>query len=361
MTTTASYGGYAPHRDRSLTRPCVEPPSYASQMCSLKGRRVLVWGACGFVGRHLVPRLLAHHADVSILTRPVPRAARPAWHDAVSWFVVDEACRLDRILASAVACGDIVYDLAGSSSAVQSNADPLGSLETDCRAQLLFLEACRAQGRSPHVVFVSTRLVYAPSGTKAVTEESRVEPRSMYAAHKLCVEGYFRIFGTLMALTYTILRTSPIFGFDERAHRRERGIVNAFVERSVRGEPIRIFGDGNQLRDFIFIEDVIDVIVAASIVPAARNTVLNAGRGESIRLRDAAETIRSMTGGPPVRHEPWSAAYSAVEVGDYVVDVGRCRETLGVSPRWTFEAGVASTLAAYGSRGPRRSELVGRR
>lgn len=313
----------------------------------LRGQRAWVWGGCGFVGRHLVPALLAHGAEVTVLTRPVAPALEPAWRSAVSWYVIDGDADYDDVLASTHPPADVVYDLAGASGAAHSHLDPLASLDSICRAQLLFLDACRRHGRAPHVVFVSTRLVYAPHGAAAIAEDARLEPRSLYAVHKLGVEHYLRVFSRLTPLTYTILRASPIFGFDGGCGPREHGIVNTFIRCGLRGEPITLFGDGRQLRDFLYIADFVDALLAAAVAPAARNTVINVGSGERLRLRDAAEIIRSLTGGPPIRYVPWPADCLAVETGDYVADINRCRALLDMSPRTSFAIGAALTVRAY--------------
>jgi UDP-glucose 4-epimerase len=317
---------------------------------SLSGQRALVWGACGFIGRHLVGRLLAEEAIVTVLSGAVDRAARPAWQHAVTWLSADRSNPSPPVLERAWRATDVVYNLAGTSSAVQSDRAPLASLDETCRAQLLFLEACPHGTSPPHVIFVSTRLVYAATGPRVVTEDSPVDPRGLYAAHKLCVEHYHTIAARRGKATVTILRASPVFGDDEAHEDEGHGIIDTFIKQSSTGQAITVFGDGSQLRDFIYIDDFVDALLAASTAEGARNAIVNVGSGTSIRMRDAAEIVRAMTGGPPIRYQPWPPDYAAMESGDYIVDIAKARAVLGVSPRHGFAQGIALTLRARASR-----------
>ena len=149
-----------------------------------------MWGARGFIGGALLAHLRDHGWRVRVLTRartddsPLNGAA-----GCVTLPDVDRHRAFDRALDGV----DAVFNLAGSSGAVSSNRDPVESLESNCRLQLEFLDACGRAASAPHVVFASTRLVYGPSGRRPVDEHWPVEPRSMYAAHKLCVEHYHQI------------------------------------------------------------------------------------------------------------------------------------------------------------------------
>jgi nucleoside-diphosphate-sugar epimerase/protoporphyrinogen oxidase len=322
-------------------------PASRRSPATVRGQRAMVWGASGFLGRHLVPRLLAEGAKVTVIVGRHGFASTPLpWHDEASWVCLDTMPPCAETLA-ALHTADVIYNLAGPAAVVQSNRDPLASLENICHAQLSFLETCRQADCKARVIFASTRLVYTPNGATPVTEETPVEPRSIYAAHKLCVEHYHQVFASMTGLTYAILRLSPIFGCDGTLEGNDHGIVNMFIKKGLRGEAITLFGDGSQLRDFIYVDDVVEALLAASTSAVARNVVLNVGGGEAIRLRDAAEAIRAMTDGPPIKYEPWPDEYARVESGDYVANVGKAREVLGVTPRRTFHAAVAQTLAAF--------------
>jgi UDP-glucose 4-epimerase len=197
-------------------------------------RHALVWGARGFIGRALVTDLIEHGWTVRVLARR-NTAPMPAWSRSVDWVELDGEERpraFDRALDNI----SVVFNLAGSSGAVASNHDPLQSLDSNCRLQLEFLAACARTARRPHVVFASSRLVYAPAGRVAITEAHPVAPLSMYATHKLCVEHYHRIFAQRDDLTFTVCRISNPYGFDESAPEKGYGFINALIQRALAGE-----------------------------------------------------------------------------------------------------------------------------
>jgi UDP-glucose 4-epimerase len=197
-------------------------------------------------------------------------------------------------------------------------------------------------------VFSSSRLVYGRPQSLPVAEDHPLAPRSFYAANKLCCEHYHRSFAASRAVTFTLCRISNAFGPDPEFARKNHGVINHFVEQSLAGQPLRLFGDGSQLRDYIYVDDLIEALLLCGGHPAARNEIFNVGRGEGIRLCDAAEQIRQAAGGPPVEFQPWPADYHTVESGDYVCRIAKIRAMLGFSPALSFRQGLARYLQAAG-------------
>lgn len=326
----------------------------------IPSKNVLVWGAYGFMARHLVGRLLQLGAKVSILTRERSRYTPAPWdapphRDSISRFEVgsmfDAGARFEAgmggpqpVFRRALESADVVFNFAGANGAVRSNQDPQRSAAQSARIQVAFLQACAQSGRCPHVVFSSSRLVYGRAQSLPVAEDHPLAPRSFYAAHKLCCEDYHRAFAASRALTFTICRISNAFGPDPEFARKDHGVINAFVEQAIAGQPLRLFGDGRQLRDYIYIDDLIEALLLCAGRPAARNEIFNVGSGEGIRLCDAAEEIRRAAGGPPIEFQPWPADYETVESGDYVSQIAKIRSRLGFSPACSFRGGLARYL-----------------
>ncbi len=311
-------------------------------------KNILVWGAYGFMGRHLVSRLLESGAKVSILTRERSRYAPAPWDTS------PQGASLQRfetgpgdpqpIFRQALESADLVFNLAGANGAVRSNHDPRRSADQSARLQVAFLQACSQSGRRPHVVFSSSRLVYGRAQSLPVSEDHPLAPRSFYAANKLCCEHYHRAFAASGALSFTICRISNAFGFDPEFARKDHGIINTFVEKALAGQPLRLFGDGSQLRDYIYIDDLIDALLLCGEHPAARNEIFNVGSGEGVRLCDAADQIRQATNGPAIEFQPWPADYEKVESGDYVSQVTKIQASLGFSPAYSFRSGLREYL-----------------
>lgn len=308
--------------------------------------RVLVWGALGMIGSHITDALVNAGCSVMVLCRSRGGYPKPWWASHVEWHELNHG-RVEDTLRRAVSRASIIINLAGSSGAVASNARPIESLDQNCRIQLQFLEACRAAGHMPHVVFTSSRLVYGSPERLPVPEGHLLRPQSMYAAHKLCIEHYLQIYADMKAITYTVCRISNAYGYDSIGASKGYKILNSFIERSLAGKPITLFGTGEQTRDFIHIEDLTCVLTHCCVLSAAINQTINVGSGEACRLVDAAEIIRDMTGGPPLCFEPWPNEYLAVESGDYVTDIEKMNRLLEFTPRYSIRRGIARTLESY--------------
>ena len=310
-------------------------------------RSVLVWGGLGFLGRHLVTRLLDDGYRVSVLCRSRGLSPVPQWASEVEWFEFSEHGDNHITLARAVSSASIIYDFAGSSGAMTSNRDPLESLDSNCRAQLEMLKACEAAGHNPHVVLASSWLVYGETGDEPINERTPPAPRSMYAAHKLAVEHYLNIFARRNRISYTVCRISNPYGFDESKPGKTYKVLNSFIEHALENTPITLFGDGGQLRDFIYVSDLVDALMLCGTVEAARNEVFNISRGKSYSMREAVETIRDLVGAPAVIFKPWPEEYKAVESGDYIADISKAREKLGFNPIHDLKTGLEATIARY--------------
>jgi nucleoside-diphosphate-sugar epimerase len=310
-------------------------------------KKVLVWGAYGFMGRHLVGRLLGLGAKVSILTRERSRYT-PAWwdeaphRDSIARFETDQGDPRE-VFRRAIESAEVVFNFAGANGAVRSNRDPQRSADESARVQVAFLQACSQSGGRPHVVFSSSRLVYGRARSLPVAEDHPLAPRSFYAANKLCCEDYHRAFAASGALTFTICRISNAFGHDPEFARKDHGVINTFVEKALAGEPLRLFGDGRQLRDYIYIDDLVDALLLCGAHRGACNEIFNIGSGEGIRLCDAVEQIRRAVGGR-IEFQPWPHDYEKVESGDYMSQIAKLRSRLGFSPACSFREGLARYL-----------------
>jgi UDP-glucose 4-epimerase len=319
---------------------------------AIRGREdALVWGGLGFLGRHLVSRLLSDGVAVSILSRSRSLYPTPSWASNVRWFELHDGEDHQTTLLEAVSSASVIYDFAGSSGAVASNRDPLGSLELNCRKHLEFLRVCEMAANRPHVVFASSWLVYGATNVVAVAESHALAPQSMYAAHKICIENYLQIFARRNKITYTICRISNPYGLDSSGPGATYKVLNSFIQNALADLPITLFGDGGQLRDFIYISDLIDALVLCGCSPQARNELLNISSGVSHTVRDAVFMIRDLVGAPTVNFVPWPEDYQTVESGDYVADISAAKTKLGFTPAYDLRSGLEETIRQYRKNG----------
>jgi UDP-glucose 4-epimerase len=317
---------------------------------ALAGRQVLVTGGLGFLGLNLVRPLLDAGARVRILNRSLEPLAL-GWLDRLA------AGRAVEVLQGDIADGarmpawldgcDVVLNLAGESGAVKSVRETETDLQVNIAGHLSLLNALRAQAAPPRVVFVSSRLVYGVTGSTPAAESHPPQPTSLYGLHKLTVEHYLRIYRRHYGIPYVALRLTNPYGPFQLPRRQHYGILNRFVMSALRGETIPLFGGGPQLRDYLHVDDVATAILLAAIHRQADGETLNVGAGESRSLGAVAARVVELAGAGRVESVPWPEGYEKVETGDFLCDIGRCRNLLGWSPRIGLDEGLAATVRDY--------------
>lgn len=325
-----------------------------------RGRRVLITGGFGFIGSNLCARLLDLGSEVTLIDRSAPEdRLYQSMHPCLR--VIRADIRDERVIKNAVLGRDVVFDLAGSSGAADSNKAPLNDLDVNCRGHLTVLEACRLVNPSAAIVFPSSRLVYGKPLYLPVDEQHPLSPESIYAAHKLTVENYFLIFARLYGLKATVLRISNPYGPMQSGKIRNYGIANRFIHAAVNGERIILFGAGQQCRDYLYIDDLIDVLLRSAWSEASRSKIYNIGSGQGTSLFEMAEMATAAARAGEIGCVPWPEDYQAIETGDYVSDIALVEQELGWRPTTAIGDGVSQTVKFYQRRAARTADMESHR
>jgi UDP-glucose 4-epimerase len=313
-----------------------------------RGRRVLVTGGLGFIGINTCLRLLELGAEVTVLDNFIPPDPSGQLEEVRSRLRMAVADIRDEEKVERVVRGqEVIFNLAGKSGAVDSNKTPLNDLDINCRGQLVLLEACRSFNPSVSIVFPSSRLVYGKPRYLPVDEGHPLAPASIYAAHKLAAENYHLIYGRLYGLKSTILRISNPYGPMQAGETRPYGIANRFIQAAVAGKSITLFGEGEQRRDYLFIDDLVDAFLRAGFAETARGKVYNIGDSGSTSILELAEMAVAAAGAGEIVRVPWPDDYRVVETGDYRSDIALARAELGWWPVTEIKEGISRTVELY--------------
>lgn len=313
-----------------------------------KGKKVLVTGGLGFIGLNTCVRLLELGAEVTVLDNFMPPATDRMLNgvrDRLKIAIADirDEDKVERVVREQ----QVVFNLAGKSGAADSNKAPMNDLDINCRGHLTILESCRRFNPTVSIVFPSSRLVYGKPRYLPVDESHPLAPESIYAAHKLTVENYHLIYGRLYGLKATVMRISNPYGPLQSGDARPYGIANRFIQAAVRGEKITLFGEGEQSRDYLFIDDLVDAFLQAGCTEAARGRVYNIGDREAVSLMELAQLAVSAAGRGEIVKVPWPEEYRVIETGDYRSDIDLAREELGWCPSTGLRDGIARTVDFY--------------
>ena len=313
--------------------------------CFFSGRQVLVVGGEGFLAQNAMRHLVALGADVTVLVREQRRAPHPGIRRLLTGDVREVA-----VAQEAVRGQQVVLNFAGVTSAVTSNRMPSVSLLIECLPHLTLLDVCAEQAERPLVVFPSSRLVYGKPTSLPVTEDHATNPLTVYGIHKLAVEHYLRVYQRMHGVPYLTFRISNPFGPHQNA-RRGYGILNTFIQRALAGQPIQLFGDGMQLRDFIHVDDLLTLMLRAIATPACHNDIYNVGGPQAVPLAEAIGMIADEIEQVEIVHKPWPDEHRLVETGDYVGDISKLARHLPDLVFTPLREGIAAVVAAYREAG----------
>ena len=293
---------------------------------------IAVTGGSGFVGSHVVDALLGAGYDVRVIDPKQPIQANVDWADVD---MLDQDSVTDALKGA-----HAVFHLAAMADVNDIVADPAESVALNTLGVARVLEAGR-RADAGRVLVSSTVWVYAATQGDVVDENTLFDlqtDRHLYVSEKIAAEMFCRDYATLFGRPYTILRYGIPFG----PRMRSDLVVAAFLLRAMRGEALRIDGDGSQERRFVYVEDLAAAHVLA-LSPAARNRTYNLESDETISIRTLAETVRDLVGDVEVTFGP-------SRPGDYrarIVQSDRAREELGWVPAHTFAEGLRKTLDWY--------------
>ncbi len=315
-----------------------------------RGRRVMITGGLGFIGSNLARRLVDLGADVLLMDSLIPDSGANFFNidgiaDKVRVNIAD--VRQESTMYHLVRDREVIFNLAGQVSHIDSMKDPYTDLDINCRSQLSILEACRRSNPRVKVVFAGTRQVYGRPDSLPVTEDHLVRPVDVNGINKAAGENYHLLYNNVFNVRACSLRLTNVYGPRQLIRHNRQGFIGWFIRQALQGEEIQIFGDGSQVRDFVYVDDAADAFLRAGASDACNGRVFNVGGTEPISHRDLAALLIEAAGAGSIRYVPWPAEKKAIDIGSVYADSSRFRAAVGWQPQVTLRTGFARTLAYY--------------
>ena len=301
--------------------------------------RALVTGGAGFIGRHLCQRLVSNGCEVTVIDdlssgvrQSIPVESR---------FIEDTI--LNKLaIQCAVADVDVVFHLAAIASVEKCNQNLVSSHMTNVVGFLEIVDAIRALGRSVPIIYASSAAVYGNrAGT--VSEHDAPDPISPYGADKLSMEMHARAAYSVHGQKSVGLRFFNVYGPGQNPQSPYSGVISIFMNRVINEGSVVIHGDGKQSRDFIYVSDVVDSLIAASRMTNMSSDIFNVATGRGTTILEILENLADITGKSPVY--TWASS----RVGDIRESIGNpelLRRQLGVEPRVDLTAGLVQLLSS---------------
>jgi UDP-glucose 4-epimerase len=322
-------------------------------MPSLAGKNVLITGGLGFIGSNLAIRLVRDGARVAICDAMIEgyggnfenvREVRSSLEVDLS-DVRDEA-----EMARLVEGRDVIFHLAAQVSHVLSLANPYPDIDINIKGTAVVLEACRKHNPDALVVRSGTRGQYGPAVRLPDSEDAPADPRGIYEISQLSAEMICRTYTRIHGIRTVPLRLTNVYGPRAQMKHSHFGVVNWFVRLALEGRPIPVFGTGRILRDFLYVDDCVDALVAAACEPATVGQIVNVGNDRSSTFLEVAEILRELVPGTEIVFTDFTPERKAQEPGDFVSDISKIRRLTGWSPRVELRDGLARTVEFYRER-----------
>ncbi|MCU0723604.1 MAG: GDP-mannose 4,6-dehydratase [Planctomycetes bacterium] len=315
-----------------------------------EGRRALVTGGLGFLGSNLAVALAGLGARVTVLDALLPLYGGNRFNlepakDRVETVIAD--VRDAGAVRAAVRGADAVFHIAAQTSHVDSMTDPFTDIDMNCRGTIVLLEAVRAEAPGALVVYAGTRGQYGAVERPPATEDTPFRPTDVYSADKAAGEAYAFVYRRSFGLRACSLRISNAYGPRHQMKHARYGILNWFVRLALEGKTIKVFGDGAQLRDYHYVDDVTRAFLLAGSRPEAEGRIFNLGGPVPVRFVDMVREVIRAAGSGSFESVPWPADRKAIEVGDFAADWSSIRRTLGWEPKVGLAEGLARTVAYY--------------
>jgi UDP-glucose 4-epimerase len=326
------------------------PNSQPAPLSTYKQKNVLITGGLGFIGSNLAHHLVRLGAKVLLVDSLIRKYGGNLFNvtgieDQVRVNIAD--VRDEHGLRYLVQGQEIIFNLAGQVSHTDSIEDPFTDLEINARSQLSLLEACRHGNPRAKIVFASTRQIYGKPEYLPVDEQHPLRPVDVNGVNKLAGEWYHILYHNIHDLKTVSLRLTNTYGPRMRVKDARQTFTGWWLRKIVEGRPFQVYGDGHQMRDFNFVDDVVNALLLAGCQDDANGKIFNLGGRRSIRLIDFAELLIEINGGGSYELVPFPEDRKRIDIGDYHGDYNRIKHELGWEPKIDLREGLTRTLAYY--------------
>lgn len=308
--------------------------------------KIIVTGGAGFIGTHLCRRLIADGHVVTVIDNEsnssrerIPQGARFCFGD------VTRPQDLEGVFAEG---HDAVCHLAGQVSIIRAFDNPVADLRTNVEGTVNVVQMCIAH-RIPRLVYASSMTAYGDTSVVPTPESEPCRPDSYYGITKFAAERFVHATAERpdldLPLLVTSLRMFSVYGPGQAWDNPYQGVLGIFLGRLQRGEPITIFGDGEQTRDFVFIGDIIDAWMGTlNNQDATKGKIFNLGSGRPLSINELANKVLAAHGLSRDTYDVRNAATRPGEQRQVQADIRHARDTFGWQPKTSFEDGLAATM-----------------
>lgn len=314
-----------------------------------RAKKILITGGLGFIGSTLARRLIAEGAQVTLVDSLIPEYGGNLFNirgiETKARVNISDV-RDRHSMRYLVQEQDFLFNLAGQASHLDSMEDPQTDLEINCRAQLSLLEICRAYNPTVKLVYAGTRQIYGKPNYLPVDESHPLRPTDINGIHKLAAEFYHLLYCEVYGIRTAVLRLTNTIGPRMRIKDARQTFLGLWIRCCLQDIPFEVW-EGDQLRDFTYVDDAVEALLLAAFSDAATGESFNLGGQRAISLRDLAELLVRICGRGKFEVMRFPAKRRKIDIGDYYSNDTKIRTVLGWKPEVGLEEALERTLAFY--------------
>ena len=315
-----------------------------------RAKKVLITGGLGFIGSSLAVRLVPLGAEVTALDAMIPDYGgnlfniEPIKNDiTINFSNITDATSMNYLVRDK----DFIFHCAGQVCHIMSLNNPFPDIEYNIKGVAVLMQACKNYNPTAKIVKTGTRGQYGPSEKLPVSEDAPTNPRGIYEISNLAAEKIMKIYNDVHEVRTVLLRLTNIYGPRSQMKHSRFGVVNWFIRQALDNQTIKVFGDGKILRDFLYIDDCVDAVLASALCEKAEGEILNVGVDKAVCFLDLVKRIIEVTGSGRWEFSEFTPERKAQEPGDFYSDITKIRNLVGWEPRVALEEGLARTAEYY--------------
>jgi UDP-glucose 4-epimerase len=319
-------------------------------MSEYKGAKVLITGGLGFIGSNLAIRLVQMGASVTLVDSLHPTCGAnyfnidPIRKDVE---VVEGDCSDLELMRRLVRGAAFVFNLAGHVSHIDSMKDPISDLQMNCIAPLTVLEACKLENREARIAYAGTRQVYGRPDELPLVETQRLRPVDVNGVNKMAGEWYHVVYHQAYGMPTVSLRLPNIYGPRQLVKHAKQGFIGWFIKQAIDNEQIQLFGNGQQLRGFTYVDDVVDAFIIAGSSTRVLGDYFNVGGQKPFSIEEFVQLLLNIVGHGTYRIVPFPEEKKAIDIGSVYSSWAKFNFVTGWAPKVNLEEGLTRTVKYY--------------
>ena len=316
----------------------------------VNGKHVLITGGLGMIGSTLAQKLVPLGAKVTLVDACIEPYGANFFNieNIRSQLTVNIADIRDKEAMKWLVRGqDIIFNLAGQVSHNDSIENPFLDADINYLGHLNVVENMRKFNPHAVVVFSGSRLQFGRIEYNPVDEKHPLNPRTPYALNKTAAENLYKFYFEMYEIPCVVFRIANPYGPRSQMKHSKYCMINWFLRLAMENKTISIFGNGEQMRDYIYVEDLVDALLLAAVTPACRGEIFNVGSGTGARFKEMVEIVVGIVGQGKVQSVPWPKDYVNVETGDYITNIHKLQDATDWKPRTDLRSGIQQTFDYY--------------